>query len=272
MSPSFESLTKLNRSILQWSNFLCAKTVVVAHNLNTSIKAVLNLGFLMSLWGYIITMYFQVNTIRYTWKAFYCFQPGLSKVQYYFRGGKKSFIYSDAGAVNNSVELMILISRSSNNQQVEQIFSVYWFGDETQKLLHLVSAPIMSTLCRHPLSSDVGRDASHERDGADWSGTITLTLCRGLWKRHLSSRGLLWTLNVTKPIKPRLVSAVWSHRHTSLLPTCRSHQLWLSPPTANSRQRLSREQRSCLLTRSTTTDGRLLLLSLSVQPHADRYI
>lgn len=73
---------------------------------------------------------------------------------------------------------MILISRSSNNQNLEQIFSVYWFGDETQELLHLVSAPIVSTPC--PLSTDVGRDASHERerDHADWSGTLKLTFVK----------------------------------------------------------------------------------------------
>lgn len=213
----------------------------------------------------------RVNTIRYTWKAFYCFQPGLSKVQYCFWGGgtkQQSFIYSGAGAVNNSVGLIILISRSSNNQQLEQIFSIYWFSDETQKLLHLVSAPIVSALRRHPLSSDVSPDASPDRDAADWSGTLKLTLCQGSWKRHLSSRGHLWTLNVSKPIKPRWVSAVWSHRRASLLLTCRSHQLGLSPPTANSRQRLGREQRCRLLTRT----RRLLLLSPSVQLHADRYI
>lgn len=125
---------------------------------------------------------FQIHTIRYTILLISTWFVKCFILFLYFRGRKKpkhqSLIYSGAGAVNNSAGLMIHISRSSNNQKLEQIFSVYWFCDETQELQHLVSAPIMSTQCRYPLSTDVGRDASHERDHADWSGTLKLTFVK----------------------------------------------------------------------------------------------
>lgn len=73
-----------------------------------------------------------------------------------------------------------------------------------------------------------------------YSGPL-IFLCDGL-KRHPCPCGAHLGPECNHLIQHQSVAAVWSRRHTSLLLTCLSEQLWPLPQTANYRQCFSREQ------------------------------
>lgn len=113
---------------------------------------------------------------------------------------------------------MILISWSSKKQQLEQIFSVYWFADETRNCYVL-----FRRAARRPLSSDVALMAS-------MTSLTAARLREGSWQ-HAS----LLEDTFEPGRERRSASAAGGCGRASFPLTCRSRQLWL--PTANCRQR-----------------------------------
>lgn len=164
----------------------------------------------------------------------------------YFRNNiQQSLVYSGCGAVNNSVGLMVLIPRSSEPATGTNIppLLIQWWDSGIALILSFARRG----------EPPPGSDVSH--GGAD-RGKDTRLL-------RASSEPRLWPANKAQG-RSQLSGATAAPLSSSPV----AHSSCDSPtPTANYRRRLGR-----LLTITTTSgaDRRLLLLSLSVQPHADR--